>query len=254
VGYERRFNAALRLALDDPAAFVDAVLDGQPEPPPYFAAMKRLNKIGPPRLPELPLPRRLSDESLVAAVSARDALVLDTRPSRRAFMERHLPGSLYAPLDRTFSTVVGSYARPDETIVLLIDPATVASAVRQLVRIGFDRIAGFASPEDLSALARDGRVPVSSIPVCGFEQARAGAGSRVVLDVRSAAEFEAGHLPGAINIPHTRLVPRLGELPAGRALVVHCASGARAAVAAAALRRFGFDVTYLDEAYQAVTA
>jgi rhodanese-related sulfurtransferase len=52
-----------------------------------------------------------------------------------------------------------------------------------------------------------------------------------VLDVRSAAEFATGHVPGAINIPMEELEARLADLPAG-SLVVVCESGKRAEVAA----------------------
>ena len=45
LGYERRFNWAFKLTSE--AEFVASVLEGQPEPPKYFATMKRLNKLGP---------------------------------------------------------------------------------------------------------------------------------------------------------------------------------------------------------------
>jgi hydroxyacylglutathione hydrolase len=52
VGYERRFNAGL--SFDEEQSFVDAILDGQPEPPIYFARMKELNKSGVPILGDPP--------------------------------------------------------------------------------------------------------------------------------------------------------------------------------------------------------
>ena len=65
----------------------------------------------------------------------------------------------------------------------------------------------------------------------------------LVLDVRSVREFEAGHVPGARNIPHDELPARVEELAAhrGEAIVVHCQSGRRAEVARAALRDAGFE-------------
>jgi len=53
----------------------------------------------------------------------------------------------------------------------------------------------------------------------------------VLLDVRSAAEFRSGHLPAALNIPHTELRQRLGEIPPDRPLLVYCASGFRSYLA-----------------------
>ncbi len=64
----------------------------------------------------------------------------------------------------------------------------------------------------------------------------------VVLDVRTPAEFEAGHLPGARSIPHTELASRLAELETAKSadIVVYCRSGNRSAQALAVLEEAGF--------------
>lgn len=64
----------------------------------------------------------------------------------------------------------------------------------------------------------------------------------VILDVRSAEEFAAGHIPGAVNIPHTELAQRLPSmaLRPGQEIVVHCESGRRAGLAATVLREAGY--------------
>jgi hydroxyacylglutathione hydrolase len=248
LGYERRFNHALRLANENPASFIDAILDGQPDPPLYFATMKRLNKLGPPVLRSLPTPARLTPADLIEHAGRRDTVVLDTRPARRAFMTGHLAGSLRAPLDRSFATVVGSYVRPEEPLVLLLDPKDLDNAVRQLVRIGFDNIAGHATLQDLEVALHSDHAPLARTAMLDCAAMSAVGPGFLVVDVRSPAEFRANHVPGAVNIPHTRLLQRLSELPRDRSLVVHCASGARAAVAVAALERHGFDVRYVDDA------
>ena len=51
---------------------------------------------------------------------------------------------------------------------------------------------------------------------------RLGAGETVVLDVRPAPEYAAGHLPGAVHIPLEQLAERLAELPADREIVAYC--------------------------------
>ena len=64
----------------------------------------------------------------------------------------------------------------------------------------------------------------------------------VILDVRSAEEFAAGHVPGAINVPHDALEGRLSSLPElqDRDVVVYCRSGRRAALALDVLKRHGY--------------
>jgi rhodanese-related sulfurtransferase len=63
-----------------------------------------------------------------------------------------------------------------------------------------------------------------------------------VLDVRTAEEFAAGHVPGARNIPVAELQARIGELAAARDrdLVVYCRTGRRAATATGILGTNGF--------------
>lgn len=63
-----------------------------------------------------------------------------------------------------------------------------------------------------------------------------------VLDVRTAAEFAAGHVPGALNISHDELPARLGELAALRdkPVVLYCRSGRRTQLAEDTLRKAGF--------------
>ena len=67
----------------------------------------------------------------------------------------------------------------------------------------------------------------------------------LVVDVRTPAEFEAGHYPGAVNIPLSGIPSRLGEFGAkSRPIVVYCRSGNRSARAKAILEGNGFtDVT-----------
>ncbi len=66
--------------------------------------------------------------------------------------------------------------------------------------------------------------------------------SLVVLDVRTPEEFAAGHVPGAVNIPHTELASRVAELEGSREndIVVYCRSGTRAATALGVLEKSGF--------------
>lgn len=64
----------------------------------------------------------------------------------------------------------------------------------------------------------------------------------VVLDVRTAAEFAAGHVPGARNVSHDSLASRLAELDAlrGKQVVLYCRSGRRTLLAEDVLRKAGF--------------
>lgn len=65
------------------------------------------------------------------------------------------------------------------------------------------------------------------------------ASGALLLDVREAGEWRAGHAPKARHIPLSSLAARVGELPTDRTLVTVCRSGARSARAAALLSRQG---------------
>jgi phage shock protein E len=60
-----------------------------------------------------------------------------------------------------------------------------------------------------------------------------------VIDVRSPAEFETGHVPGAVNIPHDELAGRLDEVDAEHGVVLYCMVGPRARLGEATLRSAG---------------
>ena len=242
VGYERRFNAAL--SFDTERAFVASILDGQPEPPVYFARMKDLNKNGVPLLGDLPAPKLYGAGELAELGAADDAIIVDTRADRKAFMAGHVPGSLHAPLGINFAMIVGSYVDPETNIYLVVDAGELQEAVRTLVRIGYDRIAGFAPP---SALVESGAAEAVT-PRIDFHDLAADIDTHAntILDVRGAAECAAIHVPGAINIAHTRLATRLDEVPRDKPVMAYCRSGNRAASAVSLLARAGYDVTLID--------
>ena len=253
VGYELRNNRSIEAAADE-RTFVSFILAGQPEPPLYFARMKRDNRRGPVLLQGLPAPPRLSAAELDGIWTRRDTVVLDTRPRARYFAG-HLPGSVLADLDYQFCSIAGSYVDENTTIVLLVGEDRLEEAVRALIRVGLDRVAGYLTPDTLAAFARGGGrlATTQTIDMTEMESRRM-AGAPVV-DVRGAAEFEAGHVPGAINIAHTRIGVSLDALPEGRPLLVHCNSGARSAAAVSLLERSGVDAVQVDDLfanYQAI--
>ncbi len=249
VGYERRFSPAIAAALRGEEPFIDWILDGQPEPPPYFARMKTLNRDGPPLLGAVPEPVRTPVADIAAAALREDAVVIDARRDRLAFLRGHLPGSICAPLNKAFPTIVGSYALPEQELWLIAAQEDVRECVLNCIRIGYDRLRGYATDLDLAEYA-EARGNLKRIETIDFGELRRRIGSEAVhvLDVRSAVEFAtAGHVPGAQNIAHTRLRLRLGEVPKDRRLLVYCEAGARSGSAASLLERHGYDVVSVED-------
>ena len=200
-------------------------------------------------LPSLPAPAAL-DASVLRSLQGRlDIAVLDTRP-REAFLAGHVAGSICADLDHQFCTVAGSYVDDNIPVYLIVDHTRLDEAVRALVRVGLDTVAGYIPPDTLSAFVSGGGslVRTESIDLAEMELRRVRGQARV-LDVRSAAEFEAGHVPGAVNVAHTWIATQFDHLPADTPLLVHCSSGVRAAAAVSLLERHGFQVAHVNDTF-----
>ncbi|HEU4697867.1 MAG TPA: MBL fold metallo-hydrolase [Gemmatimonadales bacterium] len=237
LGYERIANWGLEDMTED--QFVERVLAGQPEPPRYFAEMKRINKVGPRVLGALERPAPLPAGAIVR-LADEGVLVVDTRAAD-AFAAAHVPGTINIPLNKSFTTWAGWLVPYDRDVVLLVeDEGRLDEAVQDLAMIGLDRVSGYLRPDGLAAWTAAGRALLTTPQITVEELApRLATGGVDVRDVRGASEWESGHLPGVPNIPLGYLEERLAELPTGRPLVVHCQSGARSAIAASVLQARG---------------
>ena len=238
LGYERRFNWAFTVKTED--EFVARVLEGQPEPPAYFATMKALNKRGPEMRRTSPPPRL--DAARLSALVHAGAVVVDTRAAD-AFAAAHVPGTINVPLGGSFVTWAGwllPYTDDFHVIAAQDDDAGVAEIVRQLALIGLDRLGGVFPADTVSAVATSGEA-VESIPQVTATElaARLAAGEVQVIDVRGRTEWHGGHIASAIHVPLGYLSDRATELPGNRPLVVQCRGGGRSAIAASLLRRLG---------------
>lgn len=243
VGYEKRFNAAISAAKDE-TRFVHSILYGQPEPPLYFARMKRENRDGPRLLGNMPDPKPVTVTELRKTLKQEIAL-LDTR-AFSDYTAGHIKGALHTPLNSVFPTVAGSYVESGIPIYLIIAADKVNEAVTDLIRIGLDDIAGYIIPETLAQYASAGgeMQSVESIDIKELMSKRPG-NNALVLDVRRFDEYEAGHLPNTWNIAHTRLLAHLDELPRQKSILVHCRTSARSAYATGLLASRGYNVTHL---------
>lgn len=255
LGYERLFNWAL--GIEDEETFVRAVLEGQPEPPAYFAVMKRLNRDDASADATRTLPPVLDASRLDAALRA--GLVIDAR-STGAFADGHVPGTVNVPMSRAFATWVASllpYGRPLHLVLERADTDSIAAATNALALVGVERVDGVFDGDAPAAWAALGgpralaTVPQTSVDEIAAEVTR---DDLLVLDVRNGAEWSAGHLPGVPNVPLAGLVHEIAHVRAlagGRPIVVHCQGGTRSAIAASLLAAHGLEARNLAGGYEA---
>lgn len=233
VGYEKRANWGV--AMTDEATFVEAVLDGQPEPPRYFASMKRINRDGPPVLGVRHALSALEPHAVLALPD--DVLRIDLRPAAQ-FAAGFVPGTVSVPLSKSFSTYTGSLFPVETRIVFLAPDADAAQRAReQLSRIGFDDVVGFALASDVMAAHVATGGTLSQMPQW-TPATLAGHTGITIVDVRGQSEWDAGHIPGARHIPLGSLPERAHEIPDGP-VVLQCQGGGRSAIAASVLAKLG---------------
>jgi hydroxyacylglutathione hydrolase len=246
VGYERTTAWwADYVANDDEAGFTEALLEGQPDAPLYFGRMKRWNKEGPAVLGERTEPVELDAAATARRLNDREILFLDTRTMAEWHADA-IDGALFVPFGNNFATYA-SYAidpeRDTQEIVVLAADAEQAKVMRdKLSWTGVDNFGGFVT--DLAPFERE---PIEILTPEELDEAQ----DTAVLDVRTASEYEAGHIDDALRIHAGRLRWKLDELPENVRIVAHCQTGGRSAVAASILRRHGVaNVAELQNSYE----
>ncbi|MVO87605.1 MBL fold metallo-hydrolase [Streptomyces sp. p1417] len=245
IGAERAANAALTQDVD---AFVTGLLAGLDDVPAYYAHMGPANAAGP--APVDLTPPRPADAGEVAARLAAGEWVVDLR-GRVAFAAGHLAGSLNFEGDGKLATYLAWLIPWGKPVTLLAATADeLASAQRELVRVGIDRPAAAATGGPAS-WARAGE-PLGFFPRGTFTDLAAARKERddvVVLDVRRATERATAHIEGSAHLPLHTLYGREAGVPDGT-VWVHCGSGLRATVAASLLAAVGRDVVLVDDVFE----
>ncbi len=234
VGYEKIRNWAFQYENDE-EGFVDFLLEGQPEPPKYFAMMKHLNKVKRPLLVEVPKHPRLTKEQFLSAYH-NGIKVIDTR-DKTVFAQGFIPGSINIQGNNSLSTWAGWLLNYQEQFMLVADDDQMEDLTRKLMRIGMDNIYGYINSVD--ELGMD----LQTVDVIDFEtfQSEVGNDNVQIVDVRGVNEYKISHVPGAKNVFVGTLPENIDEIPRDKEIIVHCQSGDRATIAYSLLRRNGFD-------------
>ncbi|GGG84907.1 MBL fold hydrolase [Parapedobacter pyrenivorans] len=231
---EKLLNKAFQYHGDE-GGFVDYVLDGQPSVPTYFAVMKQLNKARHPLLIEIPNYPKLSDEAFLRAWK-NGLQVVDTR-NKDEVANGFIPGSVHIEGSKSFATWVGSLLDYQQQLILVVEDERLEAITRQLMRIGMDNIYGYVSEIERLGIALE-RPDIIDLHTF---KALKNKNNVQVIDVRTEAEYQAGHIQGAENIPLPMLEANLNKVSKEKQIIVHCQSGARSAVAYSILRKHGFE-------------
>lgn len=241
IGDQRRSNYALQSMSQD--QFVALVTADQPDAPPYFTYDAVLNAKQRPTL-DVVLQRVLNPLSLEQVLDLSNeagAQLLDVREPAD-FAQGHMAGSINIGLGGQYATWAGTVLAGDRSIVIIANPGREEEAATRLGRIGFDAVAGYldGGMEGLEARP-DLLVRTERASAVAVAEELASRPPPLVLDVRTAAEWQHKRIGGSVNVPLSQLQARLEDLSRGRRLVIHCASGYRSSIAVSLLQHHGFE-------------
>jgi rhodanese-related sulfurtransferase/glyoxylase-like metal-dependent hydrolase (beta-lactamase superfamily II) len=228
IGAEKAANPLL--AAPDEDDFARRLLASLGSYPVYFARLGEVNRRGAGLLAGDAKLAPLTPAALRSRAD-RGGWVIDVRPVAD-FAAGHIPGAVSIPLRDQFATWLGWLVPDDAPLGFVLadgqDPAEVAW---QALKIGYENLAGQLDGGMAAWHADGGAVEKTVLVTAGQMDARA------VLDVRQAAEYAAGHVPGAVHVELGDLPARAQDAPSGA--VVMCGHGERAMTAASLLQRAG---------------
>ncbi len=236
VGYEKLRNWAFQYDTDE-KGFVKYLLEDQPEPPRYFAKMKKLNKIDRPLLTEVPKLNKLSVKQLNDALE-NGVKVIDTR-MKSDFAKGFIPGTLNIQGNNAFGTWMGWFVSYDEPFILIAEESKLDDLTRKLMRIGMDNIMGYV--DGVESWVNDGG-KLSTVDIISMDEFKnvLETNHTQIIDLRGASEYKSGHVKGTDNIFVGTLEQNLDKVKKDQQVVIHCQSGDRATIGYSILARNGF--------------
>ena len=241
LGYERRANKML--GFGSFAEFKADITSAFPSRPKSYTSIIETNRRGADLLDACPSEKALTPEQFEDMMQA-GAVVIDARDAA-AFGGFHIPGSINIGFEKQLANWVGMVVEPGSDILLVVgDRDEYDRMTTELHRIGYDQIFGYLSG-GVNAWLMSGR-PVEQLEQIPPRQlhdqlATGDGGAPKVLDVRTPAEWQSGHIAAAEHMALTRLLD--GErpfLPHDTQLVINCGSGFRSNIAASLLAKDGF--------------
>ncbi|MHA1130857.1 MAG: rhodanese-like domain-containing protein, partial [Candidatus Helarchaeota archaeon] len=241
LGLERLQNPVLQKSKEE---FIQFKVSEEHDRPPYFRKMEDYNLNGAPLLGALPNPPALSPQEFREQI-AQGAVILDTR-GPAAFGGASIKGSYNLWLNGLpqFAGWLLPYNKP--LLVVLENRRHLEMAVRYLIRLGYDNLAGVLCSGlegcGLEAWYNEA-LAIEQLGLLGVRQLKLRldkGDDLVVLDVRRSSEWEQGHIEGALHIPVSHLEARIGEVPQDRGIMVLCSVGRRGSLGASILARAGY--------------
>lgn len=206
-------------------------------------------------------------EDFKSLVDSGNVVLVDVRETKE-YGEGHVPGAINIPI-RTLADNLDKIPADKPVVIYCASGHRAGMATTSLQLLGYKNVKagptlkawseakGEVSTEPVEAVAYKapqveaellavvkgilGGLPEGYLAVGDMAKFKeAVANGAFLVDVREPSEFEAGHLPNAINIPIRTLGDNLDKIPTDKPVFVYCKSGHRGALSTAALQLLGY--------------
>jgi hydroxyacylglutathione hydrolase len=236
VGYEKIRNWAFQYG-ENKTGFISYLLSDQPEPPKYFAEMKKRNKEPRNLLTQIPKHQSLPPEVVLDAIH-KGIMVLDTR-HKSLFEKGFIPGTINIQNNNSLANWAGWFLSYDKPFILIAEENTMEEITRKLMRVGLDQIMGYI--ENVHWYEKMGfELSHSTLADASFVDKAIKNKEMELFDVRGISEFNEGHIPGAKHLFLGTLSENLAKLPSDKPFIIHCQAGDRTAIAHSLLFKLGY--------------
>jgi hydroxyacylglutathione hydrolase len=222
IGKEKETNWSLQQQTEE--EFVNSLLDEQPFVPAYFPYDVEVNKKGAAPFKEsvekvkagaVITPEKLSQ------TNTKNLWVIDVR-EQKAYKKGHVEKSINLMEGEKFDTWLGSIIQPHEHFYLVgKDDDQLKEMIERAAAIGYESLI------EEAFVLQEGNIETESINLSEF---KGNEEAYTIIDVRNASEVKEQKIfKNSINIPLAEVRARVDEIPTGKPVVVHCASGYRSA-------------------------
>jgi hydroxyacylglutathione hydrolase len=170
---------------------------------------------------------------------AKGMKLIDAR-NKVDFAAGFIPGSFNIQGNNSFATWAGWFLKYDEQFILLADESQIDDLTRKLMRIGLDNIYGYVGS---TAVWTDAGGTLEKAKVISLAEAK----KRItnngvqVIDLRGAAEYNAGHIAKAENVFVGTLADNLDKVSKDKQVIIYCQGGDRATIGYSILAKNGFN-------------
>lgn len=197
-------------------------------------------------------------------VKTGNVVIVDTRAPEKV-KEGHIPGAYGFPFaEYEWTEYALPLSKSAPVVIYSDDPEEIDAAVKATRGWGYKKAVGFydglkkwreagyvlesgkpAFADVDNVIPWERKLGPGQISISAFEKSL-NSELIAVIDVRTPMDYEAGHFPGAVNIPLDDVKSRMKDIPKDKFIVVHCQTGARGEIAYNVLKDAGYAVKYLE--------